>query len=229
MNINERCPLCGENVVGGQCPSCGYVLPDKDELDYMTNMMDADPVSYPAPEPEPEPEPVPMPMRDVTPEEAAEQDIFPPKYYEAQAEQRNIPNIKVAHFSKPPVAGNVNNLPQNGAQNNQYNMPYNNQYNNRNINNNQYNVQNNYNNQYNYQNAQTGRLHFADAVRNIAQNVFQSRFRKLFIALYLLFCPSVLMIILSALMMKTNDPQIQRFARIAIFIGIFKIFVPWFL
>lgn len=223
-------------TVGGQCPSCGYVLPDKDELDYMTHVMNAEPQDYPDPEPEP------MPMRDVTPEEAAEQDIFPPKYYEAQAEQqqRVIPKVEVAHFSKPPAVGNMNNLPQNTPYNSPYNMPQNNRNVNQNINqNNQYNMpQNNQynmpqNNQYNYrysnQGSQSTHTGFADSIRNIAQRAMMSRFSKLFVILFFLFCPSILMIILSAIMLKTNDPAVQRIARIAIFIGIFKIFVPWFM
>ena len=43
----RRCPLCGEMTQFAKCPSCGYIIPDEEELDDMTRLLNTDPEDYP--------------------------------------------------------------------------------------------------------------------------------------------------------------------------------------
>lgn len=44
----EKCPLCSERLVNGECRSCGYTLPDMDNL---SSLYDYEPDNYPQEEP----------------------------------------------------------------------------------------------------------------------------------------------------------------------------------
>ena len=107
MKTDNVCPLCGERTVNGECPSCGYVVSDRDELDYMTHVMDLEPDNYPEMQPQ-----------------EYEEDIYPPKYYEEQRRRElekereaQRMNVHADRFSQPPVQGNVGNYAQPNANN----------------------------------------------------------------------------------------------------------------
>ena len=60
---DNRCPLCMERLKNGECVSCGYKLPDEENI---SSIYDAEPVSYPEPEA----------IREITPEIQMEE-IYP--------------------------------------------------------------------------------------------------------------------------------------------------------
>ena len=60
---DNRCPLCMEKLKNGECVSCGYRLPDEENI---SSIYDAEPASYPEPEP----------IREITPEVQMEE-IYP--------------------------------------------------------------------------------------------------------------------------------------------------------
>lgn len=47
MNDIEKCPLCRGISKSGKCLSCGYIIPDSAELEYMTKLASAEPEDYP--------------------------------------------------------------------------------------------------------------------------------------------------------------------------------------
>ncbi|MBQ8787850.1 MAG: hypothetical protein IJZ61_09480 [Oscillospiraceae bacterium] len=53
---DERCPLCMEKLKHGECASCGYKLPDEEDISAVYNY---EPEDYPQPEPA---------IREITPE-----------------------------------------------------------------------------------------------------------------------------------------------------------------
>ncbi len=61
---DNRCPLCMEKLRGGECVSCGYRLPDEENI---SSIYDAEPAEYPEPEPA---------IREITPEIQMEE-IYP--------------------------------------------------------------------------------------------------------------------------------------------------------
>jgi len=61
---DNRCPLCMEKLKNGECLSCGYKLPDEENI---SSVYDYEPAEYP------EPEPV---IREITPEVQMEE-IYP--------------------------------------------------------------------------------------------------------------------------------------------------------
>ncbi|MBQ3160977.1 MAG: hypothetical protein IJC04_02495 [Oscillospiraceae bacterium] len=61
---DERCPLCMEKLRGGECASCGYKLPDEENI---SSIYDYEPAEYPEPEPA---------IREITPEVQMEE-IYP--------------------------------------------------------------------------------------------------------------------------------------------------------
>lgn len=60
---DNRCPLCMEKLKNGECLSCGYRLPDEENL---SELYDTEPAEYPEPEP----------IREITPEIQSEE-IYP--------------------------------------------------------------------------------------------------------------------------------------------------------
>lgn len=60
----KRCPLCGGNVKDNYCDSCGYSLPDEEDISALYNY---DPTDYPQEEPA---------IREITPKHITEE-IFP--------------------------------------------------------------------------------------------------------------------------------------------------------
>lgn len=60
----KRCPLCGGNVKDNYCDSCGYSLPDEEDISALYNY---DPTDYPQEEPA---------IREITPEHITEE-IYP--------------------------------------------------------------------------------------------------------------------------------------------------------
>ncbi|MBQ5319659.1 MAG: hypothetical protein J6K17_11235 [Oscillospiraceae bacterium] len=61
---DERCPLCMEKLKNGECMSCGYKLPDEENI---SSIYDYEPAEYPEPEPA---------IREITPEVQMEE-IYP--------------------------------------------------------------------------------------------------------------------------------------------------------
>ncbi len=72
---DERCPLCMEKLRNGECASCGYKLPDEENL---SSIYDTEPAEFYEPEP----------VREITPEIQMEE-IYPYR------EETAIPNFKV--------------------------------------------------------------------------------------------------------------------------------------
>ena len=72
---DERCPLCMEKLKHGECASCGYKLPDEENL---SAIYDAEPAEYYEPEP----------VREITPEIQMEE-IYPNR------EETEMPKFKV--------------------------------------------------------------------------------------------------------------------------------------
>lgn len=72
---DERCPLCMEKLKHGECASCGYKLPDEENL---SAIYDAEPAEYYEPEP----------VREITPEIQMEE-IYPYR------EETEMPKFKV--------------------------------------------------------------------------------------------------------------------------------------
>ena len=68
---DNRCPLCMEKLKHGECVSCGYKLPDEENL---SQVYDAEPSSYPEP------------IREITPEIQMEE-IYP--------NREEVPKFKV--------------------------------------------------------------------------------------------------------------------------------------
>lgn len=60
---DNRCPLCMEKLKHGECASCGYKLPDEENISSIYN---TEPMEYPEPEP----------IREITPEVQMEE-IYP--------------------------------------------------------------------------------------------------------------------------------------------------------
>jgi len=60
---DNRCPLCMEKLKNGECASCGYRLPDEENI---SSIYDAEPAEYPEP----------APIREITPEVQMEE-IYP--------------------------------------------------------------------------------------------------------------------------------------------------------
>lgn len=50
MNDIQKCPLCGGKTISGLCMECDYVIPDSDELEYMTLLANTEPEDYPTAE-----------------------------------------------------------------------------------------------------------------------------------------------------------------------------------
>lgn len=72
---DERCPLCMERLKNGECSSCGYRLPDEENI---SSIYDAEPIEYAEPEP----------IREITPEIQMEE-IYPNR------EETAVPKFKV--------------------------------------------------------------------------------------------------------------------------------------
>ncbi|MBQ8176184.1 MAG: hypothetical protein IJ035_03990 [Oscillospiraceae bacterium] len=72
---DERCPLCMEKLKNGECASCGYTLPNEDNI---SSIYDAEPAEYAEPEP----------IREITPEVQMEE-IYPNR------EETAVPKFKV--------------------------------------------------------------------------------------------------------------------------------------
>lgn len=62
--VAKRCPLCGGNVKDNYCDSCGYSLPDEEDISALYNY---DPTDYPQEQPA---------IREITPKHITEE-IFP--------------------------------------------------------------------------------------------------------------------------------------------------------
>lgn len=60
---DNRCPLCMEKLKHGECASCGYKLPDEENI---SSIYSTEPMEYPEPEP----------IREITPEVQMEE-IYP--------------------------------------------------------------------------------------------------------------------------------------------------------
>lgn len=103
---DERCPLCMEKLKHGECASCGYKLPDEENL---SAIYDAEPAEYYEPEP----------VREITPEIQMEE-IYP---YREEA----IPNFKVRDDEGKTVRSRIDLASIDEKKNsngNPYAMPY---------------------------------------------------------------------------------------------------------
>lgn len=77
----KRCPLCGGNVKDNYCDSCGYSLPDEEDISALYNY---DPSDYPQEEPA---------IREITPKHITEE-IFPNRPEPFKFEVREDPKTK---------------------------------------------------------------------------------------------------------------------------------------
>lgn len=104
---DERCPLCMEKLRNGECASCGYKLPDEENL---SAIYDAEPAEYYEPEP----------VREITPEIQMEE-IYPNR------EETAIPNFKVRDDNGKTVISRIDLASIDEKKNgngNPYAMPY---------------------------------------------------------------------------------------------------------
>ncbi len=104
---DERCPLCMEKLKHGECASCGYKLPDEENL---SAIYDAEPAEYYEPEP----------VREITPEIQMEE-IYPYR------EETAIPNFKVRDDEGKTVRSRIDLASIDEKKNSNYNpyaMPY---------------------------------------------------------------------------------------------------------
>ena len=107
VDLAERCPLCQGKLQNGECLSCGYKIPDEDEISALYNY---DPSDYPQPEQEH--------IREIIP------DVQPEEIYPGRPEPVNL---KVRNSQGETVRKNYgqtaqNNQPYYRQQNSQYNQ-----------------------------------------------------------------------------------------------------------
>lgn len=100
----NRCPICGEKILSGECMGCGYRLPDEDKLSAPYNLDPEDdrPETY-----APDPHKYEMPSAGYGGKTAVGYD-----------ERQDMPNIKVMPTNNMPANNNAN---QNGNWQNPYN------------------------------------------------------------------------------------------------------------
>ena len=116
----KKCPLCGGNVKNNYCDSCGYSLPDEDDISALYNY---DPSDYPQEEPA---------IREITPEHITEE-IYPnrpePVEFKVREEKKDSPfvnpyanqNNGVGNANASPYA---NNTPKQSGNPSPYAGPY---------------------------------------------------------------------------------------------------------
>ncbi len=117
----KKCPLCGGKLKNNYCESCGYAVPDDDELSALYNL---DPTDYPEPQEQPA-------VREITPDTQAEE-IYPnrpepPRFKVRNNEGKTVQNPN-PYRQIPPQSANPYQQ-QNGGQyqqnsGGQYNSPY---------------------------------------------------------------------------------------------------------
>ena len=93
---DNRCPLCMEKLKNGECTSCGYRLPNEENI---SSIYDTEPVSYPEPEP----------IREITPEIQMEE-IYP--------NRQEMPKFKVRDDEGKTVKVDLNKPSYNTASSN---------------------------------------------------------------------------------------------------------------
>lgn len=100
----NRCPICGEKILSGECIGCGYRLPDEDKLSAPYNLDPEDdrPEAF-----APDPHKYEMPSAEYGGKTAVGCD-----------ERQDMPNIKVMPTNNMPANNNAN---QNGNWQNPYN------------------------------------------------------------------------------------------------------------
>lgn len=86
----KRCPLCGGNVKDNYCDSCGYSLPDEEDISALYNY---DPTDYPQEQPA---------IREITPKHITEE-IFPnrPEPFEFKVKENTDEPKKDTPFANP--------------------------------------------------------------------------------------------------------------------------------
>lgn len=86
----KRCPLCGGNVKDNYCDSCGYSLPDEEDISALYNY---DPTDYPQEE---------SAIREITPEHITEE-IYPnrPEPFEFKVKENADEPKKDTPFANP--------------------------------------------------------------------------------------------------------------------------------
>lgn len=86
----KRCPLCGGNVKDNYCDSCGYSLPDEEDISALYNY---DPADYPQEQPA---------IREITPKHITEE-IFPnrPEPFEFKVRENTDEPKKDTPFVNP--------------------------------------------------------------------------------------------------------------------------------
>ena len=102
VRTERRCPLCGTVSYDSECPSCGYIIPGENELDYYTHVMNALPEDYPTAEP-------------AKAEEDDKKKVSGDMFSDAYAEDsRVIPNVVPVHGSQLPAVQNnpAQNMPK---------------------------------------------------------------------------------------------------------------------
>ena len=122
----KRCPLCGGSLKNNYCDSCGYSLPDEEDISALYNY---DPTDYPQEEPA---------IREITPEHITEE-IFPnrPEPFEFKVrEETKHDSPKDSPFVNPYANQNngantasgaspfANNTPNQSGGQSQYAGPY---------------------------------------------------------------------------------------------------------
>ena len=114
----KKCPLCGGNVKNNYCDSCGYSLPDEDDISALYNY---DPSDYPQEEPA---------IREITPEHITEE-IYPnrpePVEFKVREEKKDSPFVNPYAEQNNGVGGAspyANNIPKQSGGQSPYAGPY---------------------------------------------------------------------------------------------------------
>ncbi len=101
----KKCPLCGGKLKNNYCESCGYAVPDDEELSALYNL---DPSDYPQPEEQPA-------VREITPDVQAEE-IYP--------NRPEAPKFKVRDDEGKTVKGDYGQNAQSGQSEQKTPPPY---------------------------------------------------------------------------------------------------------
>ena len=201
----KKCPLCGGNVKNNYCDSCGYSLPDEDDISALYNY---DPSDYPQEEPA---------IREITPEHITEE-IYPNRpepmeFKVREEEKKDSPFVNPyanqnngvgnANANAPKASPYANNTPKQSGNPSPYAEPY--------ANNNPPQNQNPY--------ANNGNFTPYTNTTNSSNDSFQEFMKKYWvILLIMLFMPRVLSLILGISMLgklKGEDNQFRKYMVIA--------------
>lgn len=107
---DNRCPLCMEKLKHGECASCGYKLPDEENI---SSIYSTEPMEYPEPEP----------IREITPEVQMEE-IYPDRQMKFKVRDDDGKTVrttgKVDLGKKPEVDTNASDGNPNASNGNPY-------------------------------------------------------------------------------------------------------------